>query len=71
MENQKGLAGKAAILPYLYLALPFLIWVLGWVRLELALPATVLVCLALWKIWQDPPAVWLPEWNRSTLARMA
>ena len=29
MENQKGLAGKAAILPYLYLAIPFLIWVLG------------------------------------------
>ena len=71
MENQKGLAGKAAILPYLYLALPFLIWVLGWVRLELALPATVLVCLALWKIWQDPPAIWLPEWNRGTLVRMA
>ncbi len=38
-------------LAYLYLLLPFIIFCLGWLRLSIALPTTVLMLWVLWRLW--------------------
>ena len=39
---------------YTYLALPFLLFCMGWLRLPIAIPITALVLLILWKLFKQP-----------------
>jgi hypothetical protein len=42
-------------LSILYLALPFIIFCMGWLRLSIAIPVTAIILWAIWKLFTQPP----------------
>lgn len=51
---------------YLYLALPFVIFALGWMRLYIGIPAALAVCACLYFALRDAPEVSAPRLCRKT-----
>ena len=53
-----------------YLVLPFLIFIGGWMKIYIAIPAILVVLFCAWKACKDMPELWLPEWNRDNLVKI-
>lgn len=59
-------------LAYAYIALPFAIFVLGWMRWYYSLPLLAGLGYAFYLLCRKAPAVWRPEWSgKKDLARIA
>lgn len=58
------------ITAYGYILLPFLIFLLGWVKLLIALPLTLILCYVFYKICKEAPAIWMPEWNKENIIKV-
>lgn len=52
------------IIAYGYIFLPFLIFLLGWIKLYIALPAALMLCYGFYRICKEAPVTWMPEWSR-------
>ena len=55
------------ILSYIYLALPVLIFFLGWMKLYIALPVCLIILYAVWKASVTEQGLWYPVWNKDTI----
>ena len=55
------------ILSYIYIALPVLIFFLGWMKLYLALPVCLMILYAFWKASAAEQDLWYPVWNKDTI----
>ena len=56
---------------YIYLTLPFLIFVLGWVKSVVAIPMVIAILVCLWRIFQQMDTqVWSPSWDRNTVIKV-
>lgn len=58
------------IISYSYILLPFLIFLLGWVKLCIALPVTVILCYMVYKICKEAPTIWMPEWDKENIIKI-
>jgi len=47
----------------LYLIIPFIIFCMGWLRLSVAIPATIIIVWAVWQLFKQIPPVQLPITN--------
>lgn len=54
-------SGVLMALAYAYLFLPFLLFVLGWLKLYIALPLAVLVVVCYVRMAKNAPTVWTPQ----------
>lgn len=54
-------------LSYIYIALPFLIFVLGWVKWYISIPAAFFILYALYRMIKKDCDLWLPIWNKDTI----
>ena len=52
---------------YIYIALPFLIFVLGWVKWYISIPAALFILYALYRMLKKDCDLWLPAWNKDTI----
>lgn len=64
MERTSRLTAQLA---YIYLALPFAIFSIGWMRWYFAVPAVLLLVLGLFFAIKDAPDLWQPEKSKKTL----
>lgn len=55
---------------YGYVFLPFLIFLLGWVKMSIALPMTLILCYCFFKLCHEIPEFWMPEWNRENIIKI-
>jgi hypothetical protein len=58
-----------AMLHYLYLSLPILVLMLGWMKLYLAVPLAVAVVWCCCRAVRGESAFWMPQWNRDMVRR--
>ena len=58
-------------LSYVYLALPFAIFSLGWLRLYIGIPVFLLLGYGLWHAMRNAPVIWTPPKGKSTYIRLA
>lgn len=66
--NENGKKSPALISAvYLYLALPILIFFIGWLKLWLAIPAVLILLAALYFALRSAPAIYMPEFNKNNL----
>ena len=56
-------------LAYLYISLPFLIFLLGWMKLYFAIPVCVVLVWTLIRAVRREEAFWMPQWNKDTIRR--
>lgn len=54
----------------LYLVLPFLIFIGGWTKLYISVPAILVVIFCTWKVCKDIPELWMPAWNRDNFIKI-
>jgi hypothetical protein len=57
------------ILSYLYLTVPCMIFIIGWLGLRYSIPMTVLIIFCMYKIFRDLPEIWVPEWNQDNVVK--
>ena len=57
------------ILSYLYLTVPCMIFIIGWLGLRYSIPMTILIIFCMYKIFQDLPETWVPEWNQDNIVK--
>lgn len=55
---------------YLYLLLPFLIFLFGWVRWYIALPMAAVILVCAFRMMRRSPSLWVPELNRENLEKL-
>lgn len=53
MKKESSDTKAITLITYIYLTLPFLIFVIGWVRAYIVLPVTAIVVFCGWKAWRD------------------
>lgn len=54
----------------LYLLLPMLIFLAGWVRWYIAAPGICILLYCFYTLCKHAPVLWRPEWNRQTLEKL-
>lgn len=57
-------------LAYLYIALPFLIFAAGWMKIYIAIPTIIIVGYCLWKIYQEADKMWIPEITKDNIIKI-
>ena len=57
------------ILLVAYLVLPFLIFVGGWMKLYIAIPVILIVVFCGWRVCEEMPELWMPEWTRDNIIK--
>ena len=57
-------------LAYLYIALPFLIFAAGWMKIYIAIPTIIIVGYCLWKIYQEADKMWIPEFTKDNIIKI-
>lgn len=57
-------------LAYLYIALPFLIFAAGWMKIYIAIPTIIIVGYCLWKIYQEAHKMWIPEFTKDNIIKI-
>lgn len=70
MKKESSDTKAITLITYIYLTLPFLIFVIGWVRAYIALPVTAIVVLCGWKAWRETPGFWRPEINLDSTVKI-
>lgn len=55
---------------YAYLLLPFLIFVLGWMKVYFAIPITAILIFCYWKIWKESEALWIPKLSKDNIIKI-
>lgn len=58
------------MIAYGYILLPFLIFILGWIKWYFALPATVVLCYCFYKACKESPEIWTPEYTRENIVKI-
>lgn len=53
-----------------YILLPFLIFVLGWIKMYIAVPLVFSLLFCFWKVCTDMPKLWIPEINKENIIRI-
>ncbi|MCR5484084.1 MAG: hypothetical protein K6F09_00680, partial [Clostridiales bacterium] len=72
MINKNGETSKAAVrLSYLYIAIPFLIFALGFMRAAIAVPVALVTAVCLFFMIKDAPALYSPPKEKKTYIIMA
>lgn len=59
-----------AMTAYAYLLLPFLIFVLGWMKVYFAIPITAILIFCYWKIWKESEALWIPKLSKDNVIKI-
>ena len=54
----------------LYLILPFLIFIGGWIKLYIAIPVILIVLFCTCKACKEAPELWMPEWNQDNIIKI-
>ena len=54
---------------YGYILLPFILFVMGWFRIYLAIPILILLGICFFKLCKESASLWLPEWNRDNIIK--
>lgn len=67
MEKKTKLGVAVA---YAYLMLPFVIFVLGWIKLWMAMPMVILLIFCFWKMILYAPKLWIPELTRDNIEKI-
>ena len=68
MENMKESKWGMSI-AYGYILLPFILFVMGWFRIYLAIPILILLGICFFKLCKESASLWLPEWNRDNIIK--
>lgn len=55
---------------YGYILLPFIIFLLGWIKIYIALPITITLCYCFYRICKESPQLWMPIWNRENVFKI-
>lgn len=55
---------------YIYILLPFIIFMLGWVKLCISIPLTIILLFCLLKVFKDSPSFWMPSWDKDTIIKV-
>lgn len=55
---------------YLYILLPFLIFLIGWVKSIIAVPIIVILLFCYWKVCNNSVAIWIPGFNAENLIKI-
>lgn len=58
------------LLAYLYMVLPCIIFIIGWLGLRYAIPITIVLVICLYSIFRELPVMWVPEWNLDNIVRV-
>ncbi len=59
------------LLSYLFLALPVVLFVIGWCRWYISIPVSIIIFVSIFLAMRDAPEQeWKPEWNRDTVLRI-
>ncbi len=53
-----------------YLFLPFVIFVLGWIKIYFAFPIVVLTCFCFYKVCKNMPALWVPKLDLESVTKI-
>ncbi len=69
MENMKESKWGMSI-AYGYILLPFILFVMGWFRIYLAIPILILLGICFFKLCKESASLWLPEWNRDNIIKI-
>lgn len=69
MENMKESKWGMSI-AYGYILLPFILFVMGWFRIYLAIPILILLGICFFKLCKESTSLWLPEWNRDNIIKI-
>lgn len=63
-------AKLGVVIAYIYLVLPFVIFVLGWGKLWIAVPVVFLLIFCFWRIILYAPKLWIPELTRNNIEKI-
>lgn len=55
---------------YIYLMLPFILFILGWLKTWFAIPMIVILLFSFYKMLQHAPELWIPELNRDNIEKI-
>lgn len=55
---------------YGYILLPFIIFLLGWTKIYIALPVTLILCYCYFNVCKESPELWVPVWNRENILKV-
>lgn len=58
------------IIAYVYLMLPFIIFVVGWGKLWIAMPMVFLLIICFWRMILHAPKLWMPELSRNNIEKI-
>lgn len=57
------------ILAYIYIVLPFVIFVIGWLKWYWSIPMAILVILCFIRACKEAPNLWKPKWDKDTIVK--
>lgn len=68
----KNIKGTKIInsIAYIYITIPFVIFLLGWVGLRYSIPCTILIFICVWKAIVESPKMWVPEINQDNIIKI-
>lgn len=55
---------------YIYLSLPFFLFMMGWVKLYITVPALLIVIFCMRLVFRDAPKIWTPEITRDNIIKI-
>lgn len=67
MEKKTKIGVGAA---YFYLIIPFIIFVIGWMKIWIAVPMVILLLLCFYKMICHAPKLWCPKFTRENIIKM-
>lgn len=70
MEKQHRTSSIGAGIAYGFLLLPFVIFVIGWMKIYLAVPIVMISLVGFWLACKDAPKLWLPEMDRDNIVKV-
>lgn len=62
--NSKNIFSKIA---YLYITLPFLIFIIGWTKWFIAVPVSIAIVYTLFRLFQKEDFLWQPNWDSNSI----
>ncbi len=57
------------LLAYSYIAIPFLLFAMGWIKTIIAVPICVLVIIGIYKAAKSSTRLWVPAWNKDLIVK--
>lgn len=66
----KKLSKFAVCVSFFYIAFPFLIFAVGWIKLYYAIPIVGILIFCFWRVCKDSPQFWMPELNKDNVIKI-